>query len=60
MILNYDDLFKRCIPEPVPFLCNGKKECNTKPGCFKNGGECTHTFDPKYKKINSQKKQGLL
>lgn len=40
----------------MPYLCNGTKECHTHENCYKNGGECEHTFDPKYARIDDQTK----
>ena len=31
------------------YLCNGQKKDCSKTNCYKNNGDCRHTFDKKYR-----------
>lgn len=52
MYKNYNDLFKEY--HQMPYLCDGKKECSVKEGCYINGGDCYHTFDVAHAKIEDK------
>lgn len=34
--------------ELIFYPCNGLKDCNNQPRCYKNGGVCSNTSDKKY------------
>ena len=40
----------REMEQRVCYLCDGKKECCRKTGCYQNGGKCKHTKDIEHAK----------